>query len=598
MAKKRRKNITVDKKQIIASAILILSLVIYFHLFFIGEILFKFTSKYISNPLLLLTIIDAYAILILLKLEKMIKIYEIIGVGLIYLSISLIMDKSYLFLTLSKLIIVIVTQNLSQLIYFFIFISGVILSLSRFKNVIFRELNIKIKETNTTLQSYKSKIETKKEQKFEELSKHDLKTYNYITNFLESKNEATLPILKSITSNHISEYANSIYQYIDDLKSTLIKIHSLNEQEIFFSSEDITIDKIKIMYFTKDFVNKKIIIDKISSVITNSQINIENNAWILTINYKSNILISIKDIVVNYVEHKKNSIGISNLGKFVNINYNSNIFINYENLNSMNKFLDIIFLQKTLNGEKFIIIDFKKEILSIYTNKENVLYDPINSLKNLKSLLKYLENDIEEKQNYISDLGYSSYTNFIEHKKLVFEKTNIIFHEITTISIVQNNDIYMKLLNLAIKGHEYGYNFIFTNSKEEKSILESKIYQNTKVKLFFETYSNSFSKLLIKNKLLKSLKNSYAFYIQRNNKYQKVYYPANDLQKNYISNLIGESLLKDQIRKTLLENMWIYDELKQKKLNNEVITLTYVMTKYKIDIANAKKIVNKLNKMR
>lgn len=598
MAKKRRKNITVDKKQIIASAILILSLVIYFHLFFIGEILFKFTSKYISNPLLLLTIIDAYAILILLKLEKMIKIYEIIGVGLIYLSISLIMDKSYLFLTLSKLIIVIVTQNLSQLIYFFIFISGVILSLSRFKNVIFRELNIKIKETNTTLQSYKSKIETKKEQKFEELSKHDLKTYNYITNFLESKNEATLPILKSITSNHISEYANSIYQYIDDLKSTLIKIHSLNEHEIFFSSEDITIDKIKIMYFTKDFVNKKIIIDKISSVITNSQINIENNAWILTINYKSNILISIKDIVVNYVEHKKNSIGISNLGKFVNINYNSNIFINYENLNSMNKFLDIIFLQKTLNGEKFIIIDFKKEILSIYTNKENVLYDPINSLKNLKSLLKYLENDIEEKQNYISDLGYSSYTNFIEHKKLVFEKTNIIFHEITTISIVQNNDIYMKLLNLAIKGHEYGYNFIFTNSKEEKSILESKIYQNTKVKLFFETYSNSFSKLLIKNKLLKSLKNSYAFYIQRNNKYQKVYYPANDLQKNYISNLIGESLLKDQIRKTLLENMWIYDELKQKKLNNEVITLTYVMTKYKIDIANAKKIVNKLNKMR
>lgn len=597
MAKKKKLKISKDKLKIGSIIYLILSFVIYFRLFFIGAIISDFINLTISNVFFLLLLTSSYAILILLNYQNLVKKYELIGILILYISINLISNQSLLAKSITQILSVIITENLTKLIYFICLILGTILIIFRFKNVIFKELNLKVKETNSTILNYKNKIETKKIQKFEKLSKNNIEVENYITNFFDKSPEIKNKLIETISKNYTNEYANSIYEYIDNVKSAIIKIYGLNDQEVIFTQEQIKIEKICIKYVTKEITNKKQIINKISKMIPNSKISNDFNTWTLTLSYKSNILLSIKDMINYYDNYQNLCIGISSNGNYIKTK-EKNLFINYENIHTLNSFLETIFFQKSILGEKYIIIDFSNKILKNISNKENVIYDVITNKKTLLSLLKLIDYDICSKSEYANDLGYKTYQNYVKTKKIKYDKITIVFHEISYISLNSNNYAYILLNKIVKQAKDYGYEFIFTNSKESKQILQSEIYLNTPNKLYFETYTNSFSKLLVKSKILKMIENKYIFYYLINKKLIKIYFPGKDLQKDNISNLIHESLNKNSLKQEELQNMWILDELIIKRNNNEVITATYIVTKYKISTKQAQNLITKINKMR
>lgn len=595
MAKKKKKQ-QIDSLQIIASAVLFISFVTYFRLFFIGGWLYYILELIIGNVLVLLFIIDLFSVLFLLKKQKIVTRLEWIGSLLLFCSINFIGQKGLLFTNITKILSVIITENLTFLLFFVMFLVAMVLLVSRYKNLIFRELDFRLKNTNSKLIEYKDKYEETKLKKFREVKKLD--NHNYISTFIQQAPSETQIIFNSIPDNHISEYANSIYQYVDDIKTAVIKIFENNDQEIIFTHELISIENIVIKFKTKEVINKRHIVDKISKVIPKSKLIERSNLWTLELDYDSNILISIKDQIVNYVENEKETIGITKYGNLVDAEYFENYFINYENSFVLNKFLDILFLQKSVNNEKFIIVDFQKLILKSYINKENVLYEEISTMKNLISLIKLIETDINEKREYASDLGYDSYESYARAHEINTDKINVVFNEITTISLKDTSHLYNKLLNIVKISKKYGYNFIFTNSKESKEVINSRLYNICKNKLFFATKTNSFSKLLVKTKELKNLNNTFAFYIIVNKKLKKIYFPGNDQHKDLISNFINESLEKSSVLQNRLETMWIVDDLVENNISKNIISVTYLMTKYKIQKEQASEIVELYKQMR
>lgn len=592
--KKKKQNLNV--KNIIAYCIIIVSFILFFRLFFIGGILYNALDFLIGNFYLFIIIISLYSLLTLINKVQIITIMEWIGVILFVTSINLISQKGFIVQNITHIFSIIITENLTYLIYIIILFSSIILLLSRYKSIIIRELQNSIKKTNYKIIDYKEKVEEVKNKKFYE--EENESSHNCVSNFISQLEAEQEIIFKGIPDNNITLYANSIYQYIENIKNATINVFEKNSQEIIFTSEIISMEEISLKFKTKDIINRKNMIVNIEKIISNSKITEKGNIWTLNIKYKSNILLAIKDYLVTYYEQNKMILGISNFGNIVNGFINESMFLNFENIYVLNKFLDILFLEKSIANEKFIIIDLKNEILNQFINKESVLFERIDNINTIKSLFKYIENDILEKNNYALDLGYKSYSNYASAQSITYDKINIVFHEVATISFKSDSKLYQQLKRLVRLGSEYGYIFTFTNSKESKEIINSNLFKSCKNKLYFETYSNSFSKLLIKSKQLKDLNSTFAFYIYENEHLRKVYFPGNDTNKDFISNLIDESLEKDKFFKSQIESMWILDEIIAQNIPQNIISVTYLITKYDISKDIAAEIIEKYKQKR